>query len=354
MERGSSLHGSGDFDSAYDSRGADDEMNKTLLIAIALSTVAACGDSTEGPGGGGAGAGAGSAGGGNTGGAGAAEGGGPQVGGAGFGGMTTEDFVAGGDRPVNVLLPDGYDPDVPTPLVILLHGYGADSTVQDSYFVMSAVAAAQGLVFAAPDGTTDEGGARFWNATDACCDFYAAGVDDSAYLEGLLDEIESRVNIDPKRVYFVGHSNGGFMTYRMACDHADRVTAIVSLAGATFENQNDCAATEPVSVLQIHGTADTDIQYEGGLHGSSGVLFPGAVETVGRWATVDGCDATSAPGTPRDIELEIAGDETTVDVYAGCDGTAVELWSIQGGGHVPSLVESFSGQVIEWLLAQSK
>jgi polyhydroxybutyrate depolymerase len=319
-----------------------------IFLSVALAAaVVACGESAEGGGGS-----AGQSAGGNN--AGGAEGGGPQQGGAGTGGMTTEDFVAGGDRPVNVLLPDGYDPAEPTPLVVLLHGYGQDSTVQDSYFVMSAVAAAQGLVFAAPDGTTDEGGARFWNATDACCDFYAAGVDDSAYLEGLLDEIESRANIDPSRIYFVGHSNGGFMTYRMACDHADRIAAIVSLAGATFENQNDCAASEPVSILQIHGTADTDIFYDGGVHGSSGLVYPGAVESVERWVAVDGCDATPVPGAPRDIDLEIAGDETTVDIYQGCDGTAVELWSIQGGGHVPSLVEDFSAQVIEWLLTQSK
>lgn len=326
------------------------EKNARLSLVLGLVCALGCGDGGEELGGGAGGE--PSTAGQNAGGA--AEGGAAPQGGAGFGGMTTEDFVAGGDRPVNVLLPDGYDPTVPTPLVVLLHGYAADSMVQDSYFVMSSVAASQGLVFAAPDGTVDEGGARFWNATDACCDFYATGVDDSGYLEALLDEIESRVNIDPSRIYFVGHSNGGYMAYRMACDHADRITAIVSLAGAMFENQGDCSASEPVSVLQIHGTADTDILYEGGVHGSSGVVYPGAVESVERWVAVDGCDASSTPGAPRDIELEIAGDETTVDIYAGCTGTAVELWSIQGGGHVPSLVEDFSGQVIEWLLAQSK
>jgi polyhydroxybutyrate depolymerase len=268
--------------------------------------------------------------------------------------MTTEDFVAGGARPVNVLLPDGYDPAEPTPLLFLLHGYAADSTVQDSYFVMSTVAAAQGLIFAAPDGTVDDGQARFWNATDACCDFYDAQVDDSTYLVDLIDEIETRVNVDASRIYFVGHSNGGFMSFRMACDHADRIAAITSLAGSTFEDQNDCAVSEPVSVLQIHGTADVDILYEGGVHGSSGLVYPGAVETVERWAAVDGCDPTPAPGTPRDIELDLAGDETTVDSYPGCDGAAVELWSIQDGGHVPNLVEDFSAQVIGWLLTQSK
>jgi polyhydroxybutyrate depolymerase len=317
---------------------------RTITSSIALTVaLVGCGDSAAPTGGG-------------TGQGGESAGGAPQGGGGsqGVGGMATDDFVAGGDRPVNVLLPKGYDPTEPTPLVILIHGYAVDSSVQDSYFLMSPVAKAKGLVFAAPEGTFDEGRARFWNATDACCDFYGAGVNDSKYLVDLIDEIETRVNVDPKRIYLVGHSNGGFMAYRMACDHADRIAAIAGLAGATFEKQSDCDATEPVSVLHIHGTADTDIPYDGGPHPSSGVIYPGAVETVERWAAVDGCDATPVSRAPRDIEINIAGDETTVDEYPGCDGTAVELWTIQDGGHVPSLVENFSAQVIDWLLTQSK
>ena len=64
------------------------------------------------------------------------------------------------------------------------------------------------------------------------------------------------MNVDPYRIYVAGHSNGGFMSYRLACTHADRIAAIVSLAGATFDTPADCSPTEPVAVLQIHGTAD--------------------------------------------------------------------------------------------------
>lgn len=331
----------------------DRNMPRAAILFFALASFAGCGDDGVGEGGaGGAGAGGQGAGGSSTGGS--DEGAGAPQGGDGAGGMTTENFVAGGERPVDVLLPTGYDPSQPTPLLLLLHGYAADAAIQDGYFVLSSVAAAQGLVFAAPNGTLDEGQARFWNATDACCDFYASGVDDSAYLESLIDEIGARVNIDPNRVYVVGHSNGGFMSYRMACDHADRIAAIVSLAGATFEDERACGASGPVSVLQIHGTEDTDILYEGGVHGSSGVVYPGALESVQRWAQRGGCGATPVAGEARDLELEIEGAETTVDRFEGCDGASVELWTIQGGGHIPSLVESFGAQVVTWLLLQSK
>lgn len=318
-------------------------------IALLIGALAACGDSTSDAGGG-AGEGATGAGGPPAGGS---PEGGAAEGGSGAGGMTTSDFVAGGDRPVTVRVPDEYDPAVPAPLLFLLHGYAATAEVQDSYFVMGVVAAEKGLVFAAPEGTVDEGRAQFWNATDACCDLYDAGVDDAGYLEGLIDEIETRVNIDPDRIYFVGHSNGGYMSYRMACDHADRIAAIASLAGATWADRGQCAASEPVSVLQIHGTADADVLYGGGEN--MGVIYPGAVESVERWVAIDGCDPTSSAGAPRDIEVNLAGAETTVAGYGGCQaGTSVELWTIEGGEHVPALTEDFSTQVVDWLLTRSK
>jgi polyhydroxybutyrate depolymerase len=93
-------------------------------------------------------------------------------------------------------------------------------------------------------------GARFWNATDACCDVDASGVDDSSYLAGLINEIGSHVAVDPRRVFVVGHSNGAFMSYRMACDHADTIAAIVSLAGAPPADPAACRPTEPVAILR--------------------------------------------------------------------------------------------------------
>ena len=113
------------------------------------------------------------------------------------------------------------------------------------------------MLYATPNGTQDLLALRFWNATDACCDFFGSGVDDSTYLANLVAAIDSAVGVDPRRRFFVGHSNGGFMSYRMACDHADEVAAVVSIAGATFDDTADCAPVRPVSTLQIHGTSDT-------------------------------------------------------------------------------------------------
>lgn len=264
-------------------------------------------------------------------------------------------FIDLGRGPVEVFLPAGYDPEVPTPLVIALHGYGASGNSVEGYLRFLDVIDEFGFLYAHPDGTQDGLGNRFWNATDACCNFFDSEVDDSQYLLDLVDAITGQLNVDDRRIYFTGHSNGGFMSYRMACDHSDVVAAIASLAGATFDNPNDCAPAEPVHVLQVHGTADDVILYGGG--GILGNSYPGAVESVEQWADFDGCSLIpddSAP--PIDLDTSIPGDETTILRYeTGCmAGGSGELWTIDGGVHSPSVTGTFAPFVMEFFLAHPK
>ena len=222
----------------------------------------------------------------------------------------------GGDRPVTVHVPPGYVAGSPAPLVILLHGYGASGEIEDYYLKITAESDARGFLYAHPDGTIDSTGKRGWNGTDACCDFDAPQVDDSAYLNRVIEQIEERYTVDPKRVFFVGHSNGGFMSHRMACDHADKVAAIVSLAGAQFSDLSKCTPSGPVAVLEIHGTADDTILFGGG-ETIPGHAYPGAATTISDWASLDGCSATADTSSPAlDLERVLAGKETTVTKYA--------------------------------------
>ena len=206
-------------------------MKRWLLV---LAVLAACGgdDATSGQGGGPGAGGSGAA-------------GGDGGGGVGGGELPT---TFGGDRPVELRVPSDYAPGTPAPLLILLHGYSANGALQETYFQLESVAHERGMLYAVPDGLTDPMGNKYWNASEACCDFGNSGVDDSAYLRGLIDEIGGVYDVAPKRIYFVGHSNGGFMSYRMACDHADVVAAIVSLAGAMDDMAPDCA---PVSYTHL-------------------------------------------------------------------------------------------------------
>lgn len=241
------------------------------------------------------------------------------------------------------------------PLVIMLHGYSASSDAEENYLRLTAVSDSKGFLYVRPNGTPDSMGNRFWNGTDGCCNFQPPYIDDSTYLSNLIDQMSAHFTVDPKRVYFIGHSNGGFMSYRMACDHGDKIAAIVSLAGAMWQDLSKCPAKTPVSVLEVHGTADTTIPYAGGSN--AGHAFPGATTSIADWTTYDGCSSTADTSAPNlDLELSVAGAETTVTKYAvGCKaGTATELWSIAGGGHIPSFTNDFAPGAIDFLFAHPK
>lgn len=250
----------------------------------------------------------------------------------------------GGDRPTEIRVSDLYDHSQPTPLLLVLHGRSALGSLQLAYTGFADLLVDTPLIIAAPDGTTQPSdGTTFWNATDACCDFENTGVDDSGYLSGLVDEIAGVYNIDPDRIYLFGHSNGGYMSYRLACDHADMFAGLASLAGATFENVAACDPSELVNVLQIHGDADGTVLYEGIDN-----VYPGAVETASIWAGYNGCAELSDPGERLDLERSIAGEETKIERHDCGGGVGVELWTLEAGGHIPSLQPTFHEDVWAW------
>jgi polyhydroxybutyrate depolymerase len=263
----------------------------------------------------------------------------------------------GGARPVSLFVPGSYASTTPAPLLILLHGYSASGGEEEVYLDLHPTADARGVLYAHPDGTTDSQGNEFWNATDGCCNFDGSTVDDSSYLAGLVTEIESRYNVDPKRVFFVGHSNGGFMAYRMACDHADVIAGIATLAGAMWEDTAECTPSAAVSVLQIHGTADTEVFYDG-FDGGPGVgngPYPSAPTSVGDWATYDDCVMPAETSFPQ-ITLGYGAPDTNVSKYAtGCaNGSEADLWSIPDAGHIPPIGPNFAPAMFDYLLAHPK
>jgi len=258
-------------------------------------------------------------------------------------------------RPYDVFVPTGYDAATPTPLMLLLHGYGANGDIQEGYFEFEPLAESRGFLYVHPDGTVDAGGNQFWNATDACCAFGGDSPDDSAYLMAIIDEVSADYNVDPSSIFLAGHSNGGFMSYRMACQHADTIAAIASLAGATFADPADCTPSEPVSVLQVHGTDDRVISYGGGSFRGGGI-HPGARQTADRWAASNGCAPTPTINAEAlDFDGGIDGTDTDVEVFTECEqGSAIELWTIGGGSHIPDVTREFSAGVVDFLLAHPK
>ena len=273
------------------------------------------------------------------------------------------EFIINGRGSVPLYLPESYDGSEPLPLIIGLHGYTQTGPELDADFNLSAQVDARKFLCLIPDGTTDFFGSPFWNATDACCNFFNSGVDDSGYLRELIELVQAEYNVDAASIHVTGLSNGGFMSYRMACDHADLVASIAPVAGSTFLDPGDCLPSEAVHVLHVHGTADSTIAYDGGCIFFS--CFPGAEDAVQQWVTANGCSAT---GTTNDVafnlDWSVGGNETTSIVYEqDCDdGVTVERWRLAGSEHVPAFrrggdpltANLFGNRGVEWLLAHRK
>ncbi len=265
------------------------------------------------------------------------------------GGSAPRVLSVGTVRPAQVVVPAG--PAKARPLVLVLHGYGSSGAAIDRYLRLRAAAAARGVVLAFPDGTLENGnGNRFWNATNNCCDFYNSGVDDSAYLASLVDAIAQQTPIDRARVYAFGHSNGGFMAYRLACDHADTFAAVAVLAGATFADKARCAPSKPVSVLSINGTADYIVNIAGGPEFDP---YPSTATSLRYWASYDGCGPNVTLRRTGTLHLLATGTkrETTTFSSRPCPaGVNVDFWRMAGAPHSPNFNTSFGPDVLAWLL----
>ncbi len=239
-------------------------------------------------------------------------------------------------RGAAVTVPSSWATRSDWPLVIMLHGYGGTAAGHLRWLQLEELAEELGFVLLAPDGTPDRRQRRFWDAGDSCCAFDQR-VDDLAYIRSLVDREHTVLRVDPARAYIVGHSNGGFMGWSIACDAPALVAGVVSIAGAAPATPpGDCAdGWQDVAILQIHGTADDIIHPDGGVvfHDLSRP-YPGALASMQAWADAAGCGRHEVVSQPLDVDWQIAGAETQVTTWPDCDEYRA-IWMISGGAHLP-------------------
>ena len=197
-------------------------------------------------------------------------------------------------------------PSGPVPLFIGLHGGTgwADQFARTNH--IEGLAESNGFIVVHPDGVKVAAGpGGVWNG-GICCGVAARdNVDDVGFINALIDQLAAHYSIDPHRVFAFGHSNGAIMSYRLACELSDRIVGIGLYAGTL--GVTTCDPQQPVSILHVHGIADTNIPIAGGLgsDGISGVNFPpphGGFDTL---AGLDGCPPP-ATTTVGDITTELS------------------------------------------------
>ncbi len=233
----------------------------------------------------------------------------------------------GNARQYAVHVPTGYSAGTPVPALFCIHGLGQNPVMfcLDSGVAWPSKADQEGFVVIMPNGYMNS-----WNAGTCCGGAVSAGLDDVSLMRAIFAEVGTHVNIDRRRVYATGLSNGGYMSYRLACEASDLFVAVAPSAGAigtaaigggtgTTTDLTTCAPNHKVSVLDIHGTSDPLIPYS--LQKPSLAVMQAS----------NACSMTTTPAT-----VEASGGDTTCVTFAGCPtcpNIEVTGCTIMGGGH---------------------
>jgi len=238
-------------------------------------------------------------------------------------------------RSYRVHVPESYRPGTPAPLVVVVHGAFSDSATMEKHTGFSALAEREGFVVAYPDGIGLLGFLQHWNAGHCCGKAAEDGIDDVGFITAMIGQIGGSIDVDPRRVFMVGFSNGAMLTHRIAAERPELLAAIAPLAGAIGSSPGSGASPwqmpvprASVPVIMFHGLDDERIPYSGDTAEDAGGYGFSAVEEATRfWSTNNRCVSHGrAPYQP------VPG--VTVDSWSGCENDAtVELYSMSGWGH---------------------
>ena len=248
-------------------------------------------------------------------------------------GTVSEEWIETPDgrrRHFRLYVPTTLRPDEPAALLIALHGGlgSSDQFATNSGF--DELAEANGFIVVYPDGVRavpDRPGLQTWNGGYCCGPAARQDVDDVGYVRFLIDLLEERHGVDAARIFAAGHSNGAIMAYRLACELSDRIVAVGVQAGSL--GIDDCRPSDSVSVLHIHGLADTNHPIDGGVgSGVSGVEFRSARVAVRTFAGLSGCNDEPV------IESDLPNPDVEVSTWSDCSlGAEVRLITVQGASH---------------------
>ncbi|MFK7808633.1 MAG: PHB depolymerase family esterase [Saprospiraceae bacterium] len=223
-------------------------------------------------------------------------------------------------------LPTNYNTSEPAPLIIAMHGGFGSATNAQNQTQLSVKADEEDFIVVYPEGV--KGGflnIRTWNAGECCGYASNTNIDDVGFIDQLLDSLLVEYAIDETRIYATGLSNGGFMSYRLACELSDRIAAIAPVAASSTVPL--CNPERPVPIIQFHSYLDFNVPYEGGVgNGVSTHYNPPHDSIHDLWSNLNNCNSQ------RDTIL--SNNEYTYIRWADCDcGTEIEYYITEDGGH---------------------
>lgn len=226
-------------------------------------------------------------------------------------------------RSYRVFIPDAYEPgNSSLPLVLNFHGLGSSAFEQQLYSNMNDVANAENFFVVYPQGTSANPGWNVgWN--------FGTTADDVGFVNALIDTLQAHYGVNLDRVYSCGMSNGGFLSYKLACELNGRIAKIASVTGSMHAPQVDlCMPENPIPVMQIHGTADPVVGY----NGTANVSIP-IENLIDTWADFNNCQPVTDTIAIEDINTLDLSTAQLIQ-YRDCEGeTIMAFYKIDNGGH---------------------
>ena len=229
-----------------------------------------------------------------------------------------------------VYVPTNYNTDTEYPLMINFHGFGGTASDFVETADMRSLAESENFIVVYPQGTL-LGGYPHWNSSAPSSD-NKSSVDDIGFVEALIENISSTYSINENRIYAAGYSNGGFMSYYLACN-STKFAAIGSVAGTMIDDSyQNCNALVPTAMINIHGTADSVVLYEGDSYGSTAIK-----DVVTWWKNFNSC-------LNEDVLTNQNGSIEQQIFYDDSGNPYVQHIKIYDGGHYWSDKLNFNGK----------
>lgn len=240
-------------------------------------------------------------------------------------GKSTISFNFGGVARTGIIyVPKSYSPSSAMPLVLSLHGSESDADGQQNLSQMNTAAENNGFIVVYPNGINKQ-----WNDGRVFSSEKTGGADDVGFIMKLIETVSSGMNIDSRRVYAAGMSNGGMMTNRLACEKTSTFAAIAVVAGAMpTELQPNCRPSTKMPIIIMHGTNDPIVPFSGGAMNSGRGSVLSVADEIKFWASNNG--VSSNPSNISELTNTVA-DLTTItkNTY----GNTINFYSVNNGGH---------------------
>jgi polyhydroxybutyrate depolymerase len=244
---------------------------------------------------------------------------------------------AGKDRFYEIHVPSSYDKSKPTPVVLVFHGGAGYPSAVRYQSGMDSVSDKNGFIVVYPAGTGKLFNDRLliWNDGRRYKDGSAPGANDVGFIALLIDDLAGLFNIDRKRIYACGISNGAQFSYRLAKQLSDRIAAIAVIAGQrSAKDAYFSAPTKPMPIMQFSGKKDIYAPYNGGEPHKGTKFFKVKFETkldpveevIRSWVEFNKCP-------PKPARMKKVGNAVMKQYGPGSDGAEVVLWTLEDGGH---------------------